>query len=54
MTPQEINEKIRDLEYRMEMILDMPEEFQTDDIWDEYADLEIKLGVLESLLEEKN
>lgn len=43
--------EINEIEERMERILDMPEEYQTDDIWDEYADLEIKLGVLESLLE---
>lgn len=52
MNKEKILAEIKEIESKMDDILDMPDEFQTDDIWDEYADLEIKLGVLESLLED--
>ena len=45
-----ILERIADVEGQMDNILDMPEEFQTDDIWEEYYELEAELERLENLM----
>ena len=52
MTENEILAELRDIDGQMDNILDMPDEFQTQDIWDEYFKLEVRASELEDKLME--
>lgn len=50
MNESEILKELREIDGQMENILDMPDEFQTQDIWDTYYALEQRASELEDML----
>jgi len=47
---EDIIARLSEIDDEMERILDMPDEFQTQDIWDEYYELEREASDLEDKL----